>query len=93
MNDGSEFASNPPVQRPTLKDVARESGYHVTTVSKALRENPSIPEATRRSIQEIARRLGYERNPVYFALSRFRQEGDVCAPTPCIAYLENFGLG
>ena len=92
MNDGSEIAPKP-VHRPTLKDVASESGYHVTTVSKALRESPSIPEATRRSIQEVARRMGYERNPVYYALSRFRQEGDVCAPTPCIAYLENLGFG
>lgn len=92
MNDGSD--STPiQVRRPILKDVARESGYHVTTVSKALRENPGIPEKTRRSIQEIARRMGYERNPVYYALSRFRQEGDVCAPTPCIAYIENFSVG
>lgn len=82
-----------PVQRATLKDVARESGYHITTVSKALRENPGIPEETRRCIQEVARRLDYERNPVYYALSRFRQAAGVCAPTPCIAYLENFGLG
>ncbi len=92
MSDGSVNAPKP-VRRPALKDVARESGYHITTVSKALRDNPGIPEVTRRAIQDVAHRLGYERNPVYFALSRFRQEGDVCAPTPCIAYLENFGLG
>src|SRR6185503_2573018 len=29
----------------------------------------------------------------YHALSRFRQQGTVCAPAPRIAYLENFGLG
>lgn len=78
---------------PRLKDIARESGYHITTVSLALREHASIPEATRVRIREIAERLGYERNPVYYALSRFRQEGNVRAPTPRIAYLENYGLG
>lgn len=81
------------VRRPTLKDVARESGYHITTISLALRKHPSIPEATRQRIQEIALRLGYQKNPVYHALSRFRQEGTVCAPAPRIAYLENSGYG
>jgi LacI family transcriptional regulator len=82
-----------PARRPTMKDVARESGYHITTISLALRSHPSIPETTRQRIEEIARRLGYQRNPVYHALSRFRQQGCVCAPAPRIAYLENFGLG
>lgn len=77
-------------RRPTLKDVAKASGYHITTISLALRQHPSIPPATRQRIQEIAQRLGYERNAVFHALSRFRQQGTVCAPAPRIAYLENF---
>ncbi len=88
-------SSSPPASasRPTLKDVAHASGFHITTVSKALREHPSIPASTRRDIQAIARRLGYERNPVFHALSRFRQEGDVRPPASRIAFLENYGLG
>jgi len=78
---------------PRLKDIARESGYHITTVSLALREHPSIPEDTRKRIREIAERLGYQRNPVYYALSRFRQQGTVRGPSPRIGYLENFGQG
>lgn len=78
---------------PRLKDIARESGYHITTVSLALREHPSIPEETRQRIRDIAQRLGYQRNPVYYALSRFRQQGTVRAPSPRIGYLENFGAG
>ncbi|MGC4071940.1 MAG: LacI family DNA-binding transcriptional regulator [Nibricoccus sp.] len=80
-------------RRPTLKDVARESGYHITTVSLALRDHSSIPDSTRQRIKEIATRLGYERNPVFHALSRFRQQGSVCAPAPRIAYLENYNIG
>lgn len=80
-------------RRPTLKDVARESGYHITTVSLALRDHASIPAATREKITAVARQLDYQRDPVYHALSRFRQQGRVCAPAPRIAYLENFGLG
>jgi len=88
-----ESAPVTPLRRPTLKDVARESGYHITTISLALRDHASIPATTRQRIREIAARIGYERNPVYSALSRFRQQGRVCAPAPRIAYLENFGLG
>lgn len=90
----SLFDSDPPPgRRPTLKDVARETGYHITTISLALRGHLSIPEATRKTIQDAATRIGYAHNPVYHALSRFRQQGTVCAPAPRIAYLENFGLG
>ena len=83
--------SAPPLQRPTLKDVAREAGYHITTISLALREHSSIPKETRVRIQEVANRLGYQRNPVFYALSRFREQGCVRGPAPRIAYLENFG--
>ena len=82
-----------PGRRPTLKDVARESGYHITTISLALREHASIPPETRRRIREIAERIGYQKNPVFHALSRFRQQGTVCAPAPRIGYLENYGSG
>jgi DNA-binding LacI/PurR family transcriptional regulator len=82
-----------PAPSPRLKDVARESGYHITTVSLALRDHPSIPERTRRKIRTVAERLGYRRDPVYHALTRFREQGAVCGPAPKIAYLENFGLG
>lgn len=80
-------------QRPTLKDVAREAGYHITTISLALRGHASIPEKTRVKIQKIAERMRYQVNPVFHALSRFRAEGCVRGPAPRIAYLENFGSG
>ena len=92
MSSGTE-SDQGNTRRPTLKDVAKEAGYHITTISMALRDHPSIPETTRAQIREIAQRLGYQKNPVYHALSRFRKQGSVCAPAPRIAYLENFGLG
>lgn len=84
---------SPATRRPTLKDVARETGYHITTISLALRNHASIPAGTRTRIEEVARRIGYQRNPVFHALSRFRQQGCVRAPAPRIAYLENHGVG
>jgi LacI family transcriptional regulator len=93
MNLQSAVEVGSSARRPTLKDVAKEAGYHVTTISLALREHPSIPVETRQRIQEVARRLGYQRDPVFCALSRFREQGAVRGPAPRIAYLENFGLG
>ena len=93
MNLPPDNSPAPAGRRPTLKDVARETGYHITTISLALRGHASIPAETRRRIEEVAQHMGYQRNPVFHALSRFRQEGRVRAPAPRIAYLENYGAG
>ena len=84
---------NPSGRRATLKDVAKDTGYHITTISLALRGHASIPAETRLLIETAAKRMGYQRNAVFHALSRFRQQGRVRAPSPRIAYLENFGAG
>lgn len=45
--------------KATLRSIAAESGFAVTTVSRALADDPKIAEATRRRIGEIARAQGY----------------------------------
>ena len=42
----------------TLADIADQAGVHVTTVSLALRDHPSIPPATRARIRAVAREFG-----------------------------------
>jgi LacI family transcriptional regulator len=44
---------------PTLKTIATALGLGVTTVSRALRDDPKIGLKTRMSVQETARDLGY----------------------------------
>ncbi|MTI44814.1 LacI family transcriptional regulator [Roseibium hamelinense] len=48
--------------RPTLKTVAEESGFAVTTVSRALADDPRIAKDTRQKVADIAHRLGYVPN-------------------------------
>ena len=48
----------------TLKDVARQSGCSVTTVSRALAGYDDVNEHTRQRIIEVARQLGYQPNLV-----------------------------
>lgn len=45
--------------KPTLKTVAEASGLAVTTISRALADDPLISKATRERVREIADRLGY----------------------------------
>ncbi len=44
---------------PSLKDLAKECGVSVATVSKALNDQPDIAAATRERIRAAARRMGY----------------------------------
>lgn len=52
------------MRRPTLKDIAEATGYSVSTVSRALAGSPQISEPTRRRVGAVARRLGYQADPI-----------------------------
>jgi LacI family transcriptional regulator len=52
----------------TMRHVARASGVAVSTVSKALRNDPSIPEKRCRAIQATAARLDYRPHPLVATL-------------------------
>lgn len=45
---------------PTLKDIAKEAGVNISTVSKALIGRDDINRETAARIRDIAKRLGYE---------------------------------
>lgn len=56
---------------PTLRDVAREAGVHVSTVSRVLNDQAAagrITPDTEKRIRDVARRLGYRRNTIARAL-------------------------
>lgn len=50
-------------RRVSIKDVAREAGVSVTTVSHALNGKGRLSEATRDHVRVVADRLGYRPNP------------------------------
>lgn len=72
-------------RRPTIKDVAEKCGVHHTTVSRALRDHPSIPAATRVKIKAAADELGYQSDPFLSSLSSRRKNAH--APGSAIANL------
>lgn len=48
----------------TLRDVARATGFSVTTVSRALRGFEDVTLETRRRIEEVARQMSYRPNQI-----------------------------
>ncbi len=48
----------------TIKDVARESGVNISTVSRALNNTYGVNEQTRKHVIEVARRIDYRPNHV-----------------------------
>ncbi|MGH0051763.1 MAG: LacI family DNA-binding transcriptional regulator [Sphaerochaetaceae bacterium] len=52
------------IKRPTIKDIARESGYSKTAVSFAFNDPSRISEKACRQILETAERLGYIPDPM-----------------------------
>ena len=66
-------AARPPDNRyHTLAEIAAKAGVHVTTVSLALRDHPSIPPCTRARIRQVAEAIGYRRDPLLDALNSHR---------------------
>lgn len=67
-------------RRPTLKDIAAETGLSMAAVSYALRGLQGTPE-TQARVQEAAARLGYQADPVARALASGRSGsiGVLCA--------------
>lgn len=52
----------------TIKDIARKFNCSPSTVSRALKDHPSINVHTRKHIQEYAQKLGYQPNRISLSL-------------------------
>ncbi|RAJ92573.1 LacI family transcriptional regulator [Larkinella arboricola] len=60
------------VNPTTMKEIARQLGVTVSTVSRALQNHPSIGLRTRERVHELAKRLDYVPNPTAINLKRRR---------------------
>lgn len=88
----SHLAATPP--RISIRDIAREVGVSIMTVSLSLRNNPKISEATRQRVKGAALKLGYRPDPeiarLMTRLHDRRQNGD--APPLAIVDLSHTRL-
>ena len=56
----------------SIKDVAKEAGVAISTVSKVLNNYPNVSEATKNKVNEVVERLGFVPNAVAASLSSKR---------------------
>lgn len=56
----------------SIKDVAKEAGVAISTVSKVLNNYPNVSEETRNKVNEVVERLGFVPNAVAATLSSKR---------------------
>lgn len=62
LDEGSQASGDRPADygsRPTQKTIAAITGLAITTVSKALADDPKIALATKDRVQDVAREIGY----------------------------------
>lgn len=77
--------------RPTIRTIALAAGVSNCTVSRALRDDPHLSEATRRRIQKLAVEMGYETNAYVAAWMAYVRSTKAEMPfRGCLAYLNYF---
>lgn len=67
-------APSPAPQPVRLRDIAAKAGVSTTTVSLALRGDPSVAAATRARLTQLAQAMGYRRDPALAALAEYRRK-------------------
>jgi LacI family transcriptional regulator len=59
-------------KRVTLRDIAKATGVHFTTVGLVMRNNPRVKPSTAAKVRRAARQLGYTQDAMLSALSTYR---------------------
>ena len=78
------------MKRVTLADVAKEAGVHHSTVSRALKYHPGIPEKTREKVLAVVKRLKYVPDPHLSALAAYKNSQRPVGFLANLAWLTNF---
>ena len=78
-----------PQQRVSLRDIGRLANLSHSTVSLALRDNPSIALKTRQRVRELAASLGYVPDPMLRALAEYRRDKSVRRYQGSLAWIDN----
>ena len=70
-----------------MREIAKEAGVSLATVSYALRGSGKIPEGTRKRIKAVAQKLGYQADPSFAVLGARRWENKSSYNGLSIAYI------
>lgn len=73
-----------------MQTLAEMAGVSLMTVSRALKNHPSISEPTRQRIQDLAKKVGYRPNPLVSALMAQLRSKRPNQAAPSLAYMTAF---
>lgn len=73
-----------------MREVAKRAGVHYSTVSLALSNSPKLPPAKCLEIQELARSMGYVRDPMLSALTTYRKTRRPVSYQATLAWINNW---
>lgn len=62
------MVDSPEFRKPTIRDVARESGVSIATVTRVLQKSPRVSEETRKKIESAIKHLNYRPDSLARAL-------------------------
>jgi LacI family transcriptional regulator len=71
------------VNSVNIRQIAEEAGVSHITVSRALRDYPSVAKATKARVLAVAQRLGYKNNPLVQAYATHIRRGKVGGAEAC----------
>jgi LacI family transcriptional regulator len=78
------------MKRVTIRDVAKEAGVSVMTVSYALRGHTKISQATREKVQQVAEAMGYRPDPEVSKLMRHLRDTRRTAFSHSLAFINSW---
>ena len=58
----------------TIKDVAREAGVSVATVSRVINNEPRVSQDTKTKVSAVMKRIGYRPNAINFANKEWEEK-------------------
>lgn len=74
-------------KKVSYRDIARELGVTAMTVSLAMRNHPSIPDATRQRVRNTAERLGYRPDPKLVEIMQYMNRRKQLREYPVLCFL------
>ncbi len=74
----------------TMKEVADRAGVHPATVSRALRHDARITPGQRKKILQLAKEMGYRKNPLIAALMSARRTGRPSTHHATLAFITHY---
>ena len=77
-------------RRVTIREIAEVLGVHLTTAARALKNDPRISEATRKQVNEEARKRKYVPDPMLSAIAEYRKRIRPAGFQGTMAWVTNF---